>query len=336
MYVASMGSTARRLDEHPRRPHEDSMSADLAPDPDADAPLVAARLSEALTRLSAGGPRPAGGVIKVPSEQVLLQPEDRALLPFYPFERELGTARVPDTPLLADDASDRAMFLVLVNWWMSLCRYRYGAKCREAYAFIAELRLIRARRERELLESPRYQRTLAAAMAMREHAVSPPAWINFCFEYWKEAAPEEKIAPEPKGPPKRKRGRASKPNSKRPHTKFVFSAERITRLRGWYRQSVPAGGLRIPGPQELELQQRYAAMENALRKIRKEDRARQAAEVVATYFPDNTFTAMVTTAHAENARVQRILDEMVLEYTWVWGAEIWKNGVAALINPLRV
>ncbi len=331
-----MGSAARRLDKHPRLSREDSVSADLTPDFDEDDPLVAARLSKALTRLGAGSPRPAGVAVKVPSEQVLLQPEDRALLPFYPLDRELGTARVPPTPLLADGASDRAMFLVLVNWWMSLCRYRYGEKCHEAYAFIAELRLIRARRDRELLESPRYQRTLAAAVAMREHAVSPPAWINFCSDAWNEATPEVKVATAPKGPPKRKRGRASKSNARRPHAKFVFSAERITRLRGWYRESVPAGGLRLPGPQELELQQRYNAMENALRKICKEDRARQAAAVVATYFPDNTFAAMVTTARAENARIQRVLDEMVLEYTWVWGAETWKNGVAALINPLRV
>lgn len=275
----------------------------------ADTPATLSRLEEALAHLGSGDTPHASGPVAVPSHENLLQPEDRARLPPTPTDLDLKTARIPPLPMVQEDWDAEYRFEELVGWWVSMSRRRYGMKCGSSFAFAKELKLLQTN-PAKAAASKKYQLLVQAAETMRQRQVSPPTWIDFSFDQWEF-------------------GRARAGGKRLPETPpigVVFSSARMVKWSGWHRKFTPIGGRRLPGPTELEVFRRYSAMEETLRRIPRLEREARTAEVLATYFPGDSFTQMIRKARTENETMQEVLDKMVRTRKWVWDSQMQRDG----------
>lgn len=206
-------------------------------------------------------------------------------LPPFPGMSLLGSATVPDPPLLdaALDVHQRA--IVLVNTYRRVVENRTKQRC---FAFARGV----------LSQSKHYPLLVKAAEALIEREIPPAAWIAWSIDTAAATAADRGVP------------------FKLPPLTVIFSPKAIRTPRGWFTRIGPnyAGGRVVIGRGQRTLFERYARMRAD---IDREGAWDDPATIVRRHFPEG-YDQAVATVKAEIVATQKHLQERVAAGEVFW------------------
>lgn len=214
------------------------------------------------------------------------------VVPPYPASNLFHLPKIPDPPLIPDDASDEEAVRMCIRAYWGATESYYGKK-------------VMVLAKGELKKSKHYEPLLAAANTLRELGYSPGAWAMFCMDYWKTYL-EENVG--------KKKGSKNKP----PPLRFVFNEKFIYDKRGHFRKdSLNYTGGTLVFPQYFrEVHRRYTGMQWDFR-IKQPKTLLEVGRIIEHWFPNGWqyhYRIVREQAASDKARLQRMLNRG----EWLW------------------
>lgn len=209
-------------------------------------------------------------------------------IPRYPCSGTVPMVRIPSPPLLDARLGPRRRRSVLARWFKAAVVSRFGAKAKGAGAGFAKSKKI----ERLLDE---------AAEVLTKHEIAPAAWCAWCCDVSMRLFQADVDKPKP------------------PTIFWVYSKRWIEERSEWFEHEADTiGGRMIATPAHEKLTRLWYAMDKTLRLERATtDEAQR--EIVARYFPEDTYRDLVEQAHAQTAKMQDAINSLARSGDkWLW------------------
>jgi len=209
-------------------------------------------------------------------------------VPSFPGQDIVPEPMVPPPPRLPDDADDATLATILVAAYRDAVKNRYHRPC---WAFFRG----------DLAKSKHYPLLVTAGRKLRDEGIPPIAWAAWAADTWKAYGKDAK--------PKRRK--------MPPPAQWVYSAKLLAEHLDWFwsESGTYLGKRGAMGPVQRELGARWMAMHAA---ILTTSPAGGVAEIVARFFPDDTYDRLVEEAREESAIIQERLRQDIRRGKWVW------------------
>jgi hypothetical protein len=234
-------------------------------------------------------------------------PKDPPGIPPMPSNWRIGAPKVPMPPKLDPSWSPEETFRFIALCWMNTIRAYYGVKVDNFELQDAFPRRVK-RGKRFVVLPPRPQRSkhwkrvMALAEELRERQIPPAAWFAFRFDVWKYQC-EDRLD-------FTKAGRV-------PPVAWVITPSSVAKHHRWYTscETTYVSGATVVCPKHKQLLLDWERMYRVARHCRE---LHEVKDVIARFFPGDSYKRRVQEAREEAKAMQRRFNERVRRGYHLW------------------